>query len=257
MEDKNIRSAEDYLKFAAELQNVHGLELMEKMKPVQGEEVLDLGCGTGYLSSVLAERVGTEGRVMAIDPDCSRIRVAKNAFGHVTNLTFIEGSICTMLDLGKACYDAVFVNFVLHWIEDKNGAFRNIYESLKPGGRVAMLYGVKPIPPLLNQAARDLNPEENYQEIVGKFTYVDKEIIEEYCQEAGFVILESKETTLVAAHEDLAHYLPFASAVTHGVFDLDVIDEQKLKIFKPPLDEDGRILDEYPMAVLLATKPGG
>ena len=100
----------------------------------KGECILDLRCGTGYLSSVLAERVGTEGRVMAIDPDGSRISVAKNAYSHLTNLTFAKGSRDTVLEFGKACYDAVFSNHVLHWVDNKSGTFKKIYESLKPGG---------------------------------------------------------------------------------------------------------------------------
>ena len=56
----------------------------------EGSIVLDLGCGTGYLSSVLAERVGPSGHVIAVDPDRERIRVAK-ANVKVANIRDLPG----------------------------------------------------------------------------------------------------------------------------------------------------------------------
>ena len=40
-----------------------GLYLMGKLAPAVGSKVLDLGCGTGYLTKVLADRMGPEGKV--------------------------------------------------------------------------------------------------------------------------------------------------------------------------------------------------
>ena len=42
--------------------------------------ILDMGCGTGYLSSVLADHVGPSGSVLAVDPDLERLNVAKEAY---------------------------------------------------------------------------------------------------------------------------------------------------------------------------------
>ena len=192
---------------------------------------------------------------MAIDPDGSRISVAKNAYSHLTNLTFAKGSSDTILEFGKACYNAVFSNHVLHWVDNKSGTFKKIYESLKPGGRVAIQCGCRGPRPLFNQTVKTLNPAENYRKIFEMLFFVEKEALEEYYREAGFIILGSEETTLVAPQKDLAHYLPVASAISHGVFDLDLIDEDKLKIFETPIDKDGQILDEYPVATLFKTKP--
>ena len=54
-----------------------GHKLLSKVKVPSGSSVLDLGCGTGYLATVLSEMVGPEGRVVAVDPDAERIGIAK------------------------------------------------------------------------------------------------------------------------------------------------------------------------------------
>ena len=78
---------------------------------------------------------------MGVDPDGARIALARKTFGHLKSLKFVEGSSDTLTnDCGKASFDAVFSNYVLHFVKDKRRAFENIYEILKPGGRVAMLY---------------------------------------------------------------------------------------------------------------------
>ena len=64
------------------------------LAPEKGDKVLDLGCGTGYLSKVLADLVGPEGQVVAIDPDTERLKVAKDKYT-ASNLQYLEGLVIT------------------------------------------------------------------------------------------------------------------------------------------------------------------
>ena len=57
-----------------------GQVFIDKLSLRKGSVVLDLGCGTGYFSSILAERVGPQGRVIGVDPDENRLKVAKSKY---------------------------------------------------------------------------------------------------------------------------------------------------------------------------------
>ena len=48
-----------------------GLDLIQQINLKNGHRVLDIGCGTGRLTEVLARGVGLEGQVVAIDPKLS------------------------------------------------------------------------------------------------------------------------------------------------------------------------------------------
>ena len=52
--------------------------MIDMLNVEKGAIVLDLGCGTGYLTKALSERVGPEGKVVAVDPDGERLKIAKH-----------------------------------------------------------------------------------------------------------------------------------------------------------------------------------
>lgn len=128
--------AEEYDRVQYKYQSKDGKELIDKLSLEKFEEckVLDLGCGTGFLTSILAERVGERGMVIGIDPDPARITVARRNYAHLKNILFLVGSSD---DIPNGPYDLIFSNHVLHWIEDKRSAIKNIYGSLKEGGKFA------------------------------------------------------------------------------------------------------------------------
>ena len=88
--------------------------------------------GTGELSVYLAELVGQDGKVVAVDPDTDRIKVAQESHMGEKKVTFHEGSAANFPRMGSETYDIVFANHVLHWIPDKEEVFKNIFSSLKP-----------------------------------------------------------------------------------------------------------------------------
>ena len=105
-------------------------ELLDMLNVPDGGLVLDLGCGTGHLATVLSHLVGPHGKVVAVDPDADRIALAKkkNARPNIEYLVADDQSFP-----GKG-YDLIISNQVIHWIKDKKSVLSRTYNKLAPGG---------------------------------------------------------------------------------------------------------------------------
>ena len=110
-----------------------GLDLIQRLNLQEGNRVLDLGCGTGRLTEVLSSRVGSQGQVVAINPDTERIKIAKEKHSSSNTQYLVAGAE----NLPGEGYDILFSNFVLHWVKDKKAVFQKAQAILNQEGRIA------------------------------------------------------------------------------------------------------------------------
>jgi len=255
-------AAEGYKEASLSVQKVDGAEFVQTdVCPQVGDAILDLGCGTGELSAYLAELVGPEGKVIGVDPDKERIQLARQSHSVIKNLSFVGGSAANLPGIGSESYDIVFSNYVLHWVADKQQAFKNMFASLKCGGRIGIQY-ISHLPPFELNAYKELNPE-NAERICQMYHCESKANIEQYCSSAGFEIISSYETSCKdLVFENVASLLQWHWSTTHGVFDLSLVTEERLQGYlapyinkegKPCLDFQG-IKEEAPVCRLVAVK---
>ena len=113
------------------------LPVLEKMRLAATDNVLDVGCGSGWLARRLAERV-TEGRVVGMDVSDEMIRVARRTSLDFENIFYATGEV------GEIPWEANFFNHVIsvesayYWPEPAAGV-REIFRVLRPGGRAWIL----------------------------------------------------------------------------------------------------------------------
>ncbi|WP_425147364.1 class I SAM-dependent methyltransferase [Deinococcus sp.] len=98
-----------------------------------GQRILDLGCGSGELSALIA-RSGAQ--VLGIDAAASMIEAARAAH---PALSFEVQDAHT---LPYQCeFDAVFSNAALHWMKPLDRVMARVAQALKPGGRFVLEMG--------------------------------------------------------------------------------------------------------------------
>lgn len=105
-------------------------QLKPMFPPLEGRDVLDLGCGYGWHSKYASEQ-GAK-RVLGIDLSEKMIAEAKRR-NPAPNVTY---EVCRLedYDYPKDSYDLVISNLVLHYVADLGAVFAKVYQTLKDGG---------------------------------------------------------------------------------------------------------------------------
>src|SRR6266498_3348823 len=105
-----------------------------------GENVLDVGCGTGTLAMEVKPRVGATGHVFGIDPGEQQIyRARSKATRHNLSIEFQIGVI-EHLDFPDQTFDVVLSTIMMHHLSDslKRQGLSEIARVLKSGGRLVI-----------------------------------------------------------------------------------------------------------------------
>ncbi len=101
-----------------------------------GMRVLDLGCGPGDATLDLAERVGPQGSVLAIDrspPFLDHLRVRLREKGWDERVETVEADF-SRLGLKAETLDAVWARWTFCWDSDVSATLAQVAQALRPGG---------------------------------------------------------------------------------------------------------------------------
>ena len=118
--------------------------IVEAAEVEPGHNVLDVGCGTGTLVGMLAERVGPEGHVVGIDLSDAMLAVARRKH-KAANVEFVKAN-AEDLPFEDETFDRVTISLAFHemnW-EGRQNALTEMYRVLKPSGLVVVADMRKP-----------------------------------------------------------------------------------------------------------------
>lgn len=114
--------------------------LTKALELTAGRSIGDIGAGSGELTIALARVVGPTGRLYATELESGRLRAIRRAAesAGVKNVTVLEAHP-TRTNLPDRCCDALVLRNVYHHIKDPVLMNKSLYQSLKPGGRLAII----------------------------------------------------------------------------------------------------------------------
>ena len=118
-----------------------GAKVLDRL-PLRGDEVvLDAGCGTGRVTSLLCERL-PRGRVLAVDADAAMVAACRATLGEQVDAGHVEVRQVDLVELDLVGeVDAVLSTATFHWVLDHDRLFARLFEALKPGGRLVAQCG--------------------------------------------------------------------------------------------------------------------
>ena len=119
----------EFYKQASKHQKEWGTKLISELTLKGDEHILDLGCGDGVLTEQLSELV-PEGKAIGIDASIGMIQSAQKL--ESANLSFICLNINDIKFVN--CFDVIFSNAALHWVENHQKILENSMIALKPNG---------------------------------------------------------------------------------------------------------------------------
>lgn len=114
--------------------------LMSALQIRRGATVADVGSGTGYFTWRLAEHVGAQGKVYAVDVQQSMLDLTRATVDEHT-LANVEYVLATDSSprLPERSVDLVFIAYAYHEFGDPEAMMAAIRRALTPGGRVVVL----------------------------------------------------------------------------------------------------------------------
>ena len=111
--------------------------LLARLGITGGENVLEIGCGTGALTVPLAAAVGDHGHLVAVDISEPMLGVARQRVEErgLHNVKLLLGD-AQVFEFEQAAFDLATSRMGVMFFANPTAAFRNIAGALKPGGRL-------------------------------------------------------------------------------------------------------------------------
>jgi ubiquinone/menaquinone biosynthesis C-methylase UbiE len=115
-------------------------QILQALDLKAGQQVADIGAGTGFFSLMMAREVGPVGHVYAVD-------IAKNfvdgilARADAAGLHNVSGVVNDQnsVMLAPASLDLVFISDTYHHFERPDSILASIHQALKPGGEMVVI----------------------------------------------------------------------------------------------------------------------
>jgi SAM-dependent methyltransferase len=172
--------------------DLFGEAAMQRLEPLAGRRVLDVGCGLGPTTRRLGELVGPDGVVIGVDSSPPFVAEAERRGGPATISYVVDDAASVAL----APVDAVCSRFGVMFFPDPGAAFAHLRSLTKPGGRLAFACWQEPgrnpwmLEPVLASVPVLGPPQLPPPGAPGPFSMADPAVVRDILARAGWSAVE-------------------------------------------------------------------
>ena len=250
-----------YLQFKAE-RTQPSIDLVKRIPLSHAAKALDVGCGPGNSSRVLADAF-PGARITGVDSSPEMIAAAAAAHPDMTFRLCDAGDLAS---LGENGFDIVFSNACIQWVPDHPRLLGDMLSLLRPGGVLAVqipMYQQEPIHRIVARLAAD---DEWRDTLAGARTFHTLE------QEAYFDILSERAATFQLWQTTYLHRLPSHEAIMDWYKGtglrpyLSLLSDERAQAFERavlrevkreyPIQRNGEVIFRFPRFFFIATPKG-
>jgi SAM-dependent methyltransferase len=110
--------------------------LIDRAKPVTGERIIDVGCGSGATSIAFAKKVAPSGHVFGVDVSGPMLERARASAPKELPVDFALAD-ATVYPFDPQSFDLLASRFGVMFFADPTLSFGNMRKALRPSGRLA------------------------------------------------------------------------------------------------------------------------
>jgi trans-aconitate 2-methyltransferase len=139
-------------------------DLIDFIKPMETMKAIDLGCGTGEQTAILADKF-PKANFLGVDSSDEMLEQSKSL--ETDNLHFKKATTEETIESGEK-WDLIFSNAALQWSDDHEILFPKLIELVNPKGQFAVQMPVQP-ENKLNKILSELVDEEPFKSFLNGF----------------------------------------------------------------------------------------
>lgn len=196
--------AKDYLKIAKTDKFIHYLDspkFVQLLGSIKGKEVLDLGCGDGFMANMLIKKGAKS--YLGVDFSKQMIMAAKSYENAKTR--FIVGDVDKNFDFCARAYDVILAKMLLMYVNDPGSFLKRVREVMEKNSilAVSVLHPSRPlVSGTLGKKTKYSEGKYYLDDKKGTVSFANKRIVyyyrslSSYLQlfiNAGFTLLASRE----------------------------------------------------------------
>ena len=195
------RSADAYRRHSQLQQGISRrlLSMLRGHLSASTEDVLDLGCGSGFSSGMLARHLAGA-KITAVDLAANMVFAAHEQLSAQPGMQFVCADM-ENLPFSSACFDLVFSSSAIQWSDDRRRLVRELQRVLRPRGLLCLSsFGRGTLSELRSSWAR----VDAYAHVID---FEDPQELSERLGDQGFKVQFLHRQTEFTLHENVTQFL--------------------------------------------------